>query len=41
MYKHTSDAAANRKMNIYIYPILRYHANDIIILALRAYGSPG
>ena len=41
MYKHTSDAAANRKMNIYIYPILRYHANDNIILAFRAYGSPG
>ena len=41
MYKHTSDAAANRKMNIYIYPISRYHANDNIILAFRTYGSPG
>ena len=41
MYKHTSDAAANRKMNIYIYPILRYHTNDNIILAFRAFGSPG
>ena len=41
MYKHTSDAAANRKMNIYIYPILRYHTNDNIILAFNTYGSPG
>ena len=41
MYKHTSDAAAKRKMNIYIYPILRYHTNDNIILAFNTYGSLG